>query len=306
MSTDVTTALFAEQRDVLRHGWHPLADKPEESLVATLRALWLTAAGLPSSARRAATAELSPLDETQTERLRELVRRRVAGEPLAYLTGRQEFMGLELLCDAGALIPRAETELLARTALDAVRERVEEIGRVTVVDVCTGSGNVALAIAAHEPEACVFAADLSDAAVAVGRRNAEWLGLSGRITFATGDLFAPFRDLGLGGVDVVTCNPPYISSGKLPQMAPEIAHFEPSLAFDGGALGFDIIMRVIADAPTMLRPGGVLCMEVGAGQCAFVARRVARLGTYDNVRVVLDASGEARVLAAVYRPGTQA
>jgi release factor glutamine methyltransferase len=198
-----------------------------------------------------------------------------------------------------------ETELLARTALDAVRVRVEQVGRATVVDACTGSGNVALAVAAHEPETRVFAADLSEAAVAVGRRNAERLGLAERVTFASGDLFAPFRAMGLSGVDVVTCNPPYISSGKLPQMAPEIAQFEPSLAFDGGALGFDVIMRVIAEAPTLLREGGTLCMEVGAGQCAFVARRVARLGTYDDVRTVLDASGEPRVLAAVYRSGAK-
>jgi release factor glutamine methyltransferase len=303
--TAATEPLFAEQRELLRQHWHPLADKPEESLVATLRALWLTASGVPSSVRRAATAEIFPLDDAQAERFRELVRRRLAGEPLAYLTGRQDFMGLELLCDPGALIPRVETELLAGVALEAVRARVDECGRATVVDACTGSGNVALAIAAHEPEARVYAADLSEAAVDIGRRNAERLGLAARVTFATGDLFAPFQAMGLRGLDVVTCNPPYISSGKVPQMAPEIARFEPSLAFDGGALGFDVIMRAIAEAPILLRPGGVLCMEVGAGQCAFVARRVARLGTYDDVRTVVDARGEPRVLAAVHRPAVR-
>ena len=295
-------SLYEEQRAALGTAWAPLSDKPDESLDATLRALWLAAAGVPVSVRRAAAAELRPLDHAQADALRALVRRRRDGEPLAYLTGRQEFMGLELLCDAGALIPRVETELLARTALDAVRARVAEHGAATVVDVCTGSGYVALAVAAQEPRARVFAADLSEAAVALGRRNARHLGLASRVAFATGDLFAAFEPVELGPVDVVTCNPPYISSAKVPQMAPEIARFEPSLAFDGGGFGLDVVMRVLTDALALLRDGGMLCMEVGAGQGAFLARRVARLDAYGDVRSVADAAGEPRVLVAVRRP----
>jgi release factor glutamine methyltransferase len=292
--------LYAEQLAELVAGWRALPDKPEETPTSTLRALWFAAAGASRSAVAAAAGELPVLDAEASERMRALVRSRTSGEPLAYLTGWQHFLGLELMTDAGVLIPRSETELLARVALEAVQARVAERGAAIVVDVCTGSGNVALAIGAHARAARVYAADLSHTAVALARRNAARLELSDRVTFAVGDLFEPLAGAGLDGtVDVVTCNPPYVSSGKVPRMDDEIARFEPALAFDGGPLGFEIIMRAVTDSRALLRADGLLCVEVGAGQAQFVARRVARHDAYRDVRVVADARGEPRVVTAV-------
>lgn len=277
-----------------------LPDKPEETPEAALRALWFTAAGVPRAATRAAGA-LPSLDAQGEEALRRLVDRRLAGEPLAYLTGRQEFLGLELHARPGALIPRRETELLAGVALDATREAAGRRGSALVIDVCTGSGNVALAIAAHEPRARVHASDLSEEAVALARENAILLGLAERVTFESGDLFAPQAAAGLRDVDVISCNPPYISSAKVPLMAAEIARHEPSLAFDGGTFGLDVLLRVIREAPQFLRPGGLLCFEVGLGQAHAIAGRVRRNDAYAEVWTVPDANGHDRVVSCRVR-----
>src|SRR5688572_30469570 len=164
-----------------------LPDKPEETVEATLAALWLAAAGQSRSAASATGDPLPPLDADALARLEALVARRLAGIPLAHLTGRQRFMGLDLLAGPGALIPRAETELLARTAL----AQLAHAGAAPlVVDACTGSGNVALAIASHAPHARVAAADISGEAVELARRNSAALGLAERVDFRVGDLLA--------------------------------------------------------------------------------------------------------------------
>lgn len=295
-----TAAAFDALRSTLDAHWQGLPDKPEETPEATARALWFAAAGAPRSVIAAADGTLPTLDDAAAGRLRALIERRVAGEPLAHLTGRQRFMGLELLSEPGALIPRVETEILAGETIAAARAAVAERGAVTVIDVCTGSGNVALAVAAHVPEARVHAADLSADAVALARRNAAHLGLADRVTFAAGDLFAPIAETGFTGqADVISCNPPYISSANVPKMAAEISRHEPSLAFDGGAMGFTIITRTFAEAPPLLRAGGTLCVEVGAGQGAFIAKRMARNETWSQVRTADDAQGQPRVVVAV-------
>ena len=160
-----------------------LPDKPEETVEATLRTLWHLAGGQALSVEAAARVALTPLDATGEARLDALIDQRLAGTPLAHLSGRQHFMGLEMLASKDALIPRAETELLGRGALKVLRELAAAAGPggVTVLDVCTGSGNLALALAHHEPKARVFAADLSAEAVALAQRNAVHLGLASRV-----------------------------------------------------------------------------------------------------------------------------
>jgi release factor glutamine methyltransferase len=274
-----------------------LPDKPEETPESTLRALWHTAAGRPMSAALSLTTELPALDANGDAVLQALLSRRRAGEPLAHLTGRQYFMGLEMLAGPEALVPRKETELLGRTAVVLARERVAAVGTVTVVDVCTGAGNIALAIAAAVPAARVFGADLSEQAVSLARRNARLLGLEGRVEFRCGDLLAPFATPEfLGKVDVLTCNPPYISSARVDQMSAEIATREPRLAFDGGPFGVAILLRLLHDAPSVLRPGGALAFEVGLGQGAGMLKRMEKLSTYREVRALLDEANAIRGL----------
>jgi len=284
---------FADLRDRLAAGFAPLPDKPEETPDASLRALWHAAAGHPKSVVAAAAGELPPLDESGLSRLHALIDRRLEGVPLAHLTGRQHFAGMEMLAGAGALVPRRETELLAQAAIALARE----VAAPLVVDVCTGCGNVALALARHVVDARVFGADLSEDALALARQNADWLGLADRVEFRAGDLLAPFdSDEFLGQVDVLTCNPPYISSGKVGQMAAEIAGHEPRLAFDGGPLGVTILMRLVQEAPRYVRSGGWLAFEVGLGQGPALVRRLKGTPAYREVREIADENGAVRAI----------
>lgn len=291
-------ALHRECLARVEAGVRALPDKPDETADATVAALWLAAAGRPLSAEAAIGADLPALDADGAARLDELLRRRLAGSPLAHLTGRSRFMGLEMLAGPAALIPRRETELVGRAALERLRALCDERSSATLVDVCTGSGNLALALAHHEPRARVFAADLSGEAVELARRNASLLGLGDRVEVRTGDLLEPFDASFDARVDLVTCNPPYISSAKVDAMPREISGHEPRLAFDGGPLGIRILDRLIRDAQRLLRPGGWLAFEVGLGQGRGLRRRLEQRGTYTDLREVADGAGEVRALVA--------
>jgi release factor glutamine methyltransferase len=212
---------------------------------------------------------------------------------------RQCFLGLEMLAGPEALIPRKETELLARTALEKLTELGAARQPVRVVDVCTGSGNIALVLAHRDATAEVFAADLSEDAVRLARANAVHLGLDARVQFRVGDLLAPFDEPAqLGCVDLLTCNPPYVNSGKVGQMPPEISGHEPRLAFDGGSLGISILMRLSQEAPRFLRPGGWLVFEVGLGQGPALVKRLKASPAFKAVAGVADGEGAIRVVTA--------
>lgn len=282
--------------DRLAAGLVALPDKPEETPESTLRALWYAAAGQPRSVMAARDGELPalPADGAPGQALEYLVDRRLAGVPLAHLTGYQHFMGLEMLAGPAALVPRRETELLARAAIELARQTP---GRV--LDVCTGSGNLALAIARHVPHAEVFGADLSTDAVTLATRNAVHLGLDARVRFCVGDLLAPFDTSDFHGqVDLLTCNPPYISSMKIGAMADETAGHEPRLAFDGGPFGVTILLRLIDEAPRFLRHGGWLAFEIGLGQGPALVRRLQGNPLFREVRPLLDDAATIRAILA--------
>jgi release factor glutamine methyltransferase len=287
----------------LREHWHAAPDKPEETPRNTLLALWSTAAGAPLSAVAAADIEPPALDADAARRLDALLDRRLDGVPLAHLTGRQHFLGLDLLAGPEALIPRRETELLGRAAVAIARDACEGGHGALAIDVCTGSGNLALALAHHVEGLRVLGADLSEAAVALARRNAQALGLDARVTFHAGDLLAPFDTAQFhGAVDLLTCNPPYISSGKVGAMAGEISAHEPRLAFDGGPLGVSLLARLMQDAPRFVRSGGWLAFEVGLGQGASMARRLRNDPAWSEVRELADDAGAIRALLARRAP----
>jgi release factor glutamine methyltransferase len=289
------TALYDTLLATLRGELRTLPDKPDESAEATLQALWHRASGRALSVQAAQETPLPALDAAGEAALQSLLARRLAGVPLAHLTERERFMGLEMLAGPGALIPRRETELLARTAISLVAEGAPAL----VLDVCTGSANVAAAIAAARPLARVQAADLSAEAIALAARNLELLGLAGRVSLHQGDLLGAFDAVALAGtVDVLSCNPPYISAARRATMDAEIAAHEPSLAFDGGPLGVRILQRLIKEAPAWLRPGGWLVFEIGAGQGKAVSDRLRADGRYEAIEPVADEAGETRVLKA--------
>ncbi|MGB7540848.1 MAG: methyltransferase, partial [Burkholderiales bacterium] len=163
--------LYRELLSKLAANFRALPDKPEETAESTLQALAYAAMGQPKSVVLARTLPIAELDELGATKLRELVGQRLAGTPLAHITGRQHFMGLELLAGPEALVPRKETEILGNAALNLLRDIVRARGQAVVVDICTGSGNLALSLASHEPAARVYAADISHDAVDLARRN---------------------------------------------------------------------------------------------------------------------------------------
>lgn len=225
-----------------------------------------------------------------------MAERRATGAPLAYVVGHEIFMGVELIVDSGALAPREETELLGYTALDAIRTSGSSAPKV--IDMCCGSGNLACAIAHHFPTVRVWASDLTDGCINVARRNIKHVGVSERVVIAQGDLFAGLAGFGLeGSIDVVVCNPPYISQSKLATDRAELLEHEPREAFDGGPYGISIQQRVVKEALPFLRPGGTLLFEIGLGQERQVKMLFDRVKEYEDIRLVANTAGEVRVVS---------
>ena len=299
-TTGTSPPLWHEHLHRLRAGLEILEDKPEETGETCLRALWLKAAGIAVSAWRARQMDLPALTDEQARHLSRLVEQRLQGAPLSYLTGRQSFMELEFMTTPGAMIPRKETEILAGTALGLIDGMDAQGEGLCVVDICTGSGNLPVVYAKHTPSARVFAADLSGEAVTLARQNARLHGVEDRIEFRQGDLLAPFdSDEFRGKVDLLSCNPPYISNAKVGELPEEIATHEPRMAFAGGAFGIDIAKRLIADAPRLVKPQtGRLAFEIGLGQGPFFLRRLQKNQNFTDVEGVADENGEIRVIVA--------
>ena len=291
------TDIYNSRLGLLREKLSILPDKTEETPDNTLKALWSTAAGNPVSVIQANDIVPTVLSDSQIKTLDELLAKRIQGIPLAYLTGRQSFMGLVMLTRNDALIPRKETEILATTAIAIANKYLP--ATITVIDTCTGAGNIALAIASHCPHAHVLASDLSEQAAILARENAEHLGLAARVTFFSGDLLAPFNTPDLQGkVSLLTCNPPYISSAKVTDMPAEISSHEPRLAFDGGAFGINLIKRLVSEADSLLSATGTLVFEVGFGQAVMIKKLVEKTGLYTQVDTVNDTAGHPRVIIA--------
>lgn len=227
-----------------------------------------------------------PLVTSELGALRELVRRRQAGEPVAYITGHKEFWGLDLAVDPRVLIPRPDTETLVEEAL----ERVPPDAAPKVADVGTGSGAIALALAKERPNARVFATDVSPDALAVARGNAERLGLG--ITILEGTLADPLRPL--GAWDLVVANLPYVPTAEIARLSPEVGR-EPRLALDGGADGLDLLRALLAQTPDLLAAGGEVLLEVGAGQAPAVSGLCVAAGLVE-VRTRRDLGGVERVV----------
>lgn len=276
-----------------------LGDKPEETIESSLKALWYAASGLPKSVEEAVKLELPELTEQQVILLNSLVEQRLNNIPLAHITGRQSFMGIELLSDRRALIPRKETEILGRKALELSVGIARKKQKVNIIDVCCGAGNLGLALAYYNADAVVSASDLSQEAVDLTRDNILFLNLNERIHANQGDLFSAFEtDEYCGKTDLIVCNPPYISSAKVQKMTPEISDNEPVLAFDGGMLGTKIILKLIGEAPKFLTKAGWVIFEIGVGQGPFIMQLCERSEHYDQVESVSDDSGNIRVILA--------
>ena len=237
-----------------------------------------------------------PLAKDELAAYKALHTRRRAGEPVANLLGVREFYGRPFRVDARVLVPRPDTEILVEVALDRTHARSLSL---RALDLCTGSGCVAITIARERPTATVIACDLSAAALDVARDNAVRLGAF-NVAFFEADLFALPPHRGPRRFDLVTANPPYIADGEAPELAVDIRNFEPHLALFGGADGLDLVRRIVTDAPAHLEDGGVLAMEIGAGQAPAVAALFAARG-FAEVATHRDYGGHERVVSGAWR-----
>lgn len=237
------------------------------------------------------------LDEAVLARFRDLVRRASEHEPIAYLTGRAHFFSLEFEVTPDVLIPRPDTETIVEHVLQQVRFTPGlEVPRV--LDLCTGSGCIAAAIAHHLKAAAVLAIDLSEAAIAVARRNVERLGLAERVLLAVGDLYGPLEaQITAAPFDLIVSNPPYIPSAAVGKLDRNVRDYEPRQALDGGRDGLEVVRRVVAGAPARLQPGGRLYVEIQFDQ-GEAAKQIAADAGLVEVRILRDHAGNDRVLHA--------
>ena len=231
------------------------------------------------------------LTSDELARCRAAIQRRRKGEPIAYIRGVREFFGLPIQVDARVLVPRPDTEILVETALRRT-EHHDLFG--TALDLCTGSGCVALAFASRRRTWRVWASDISEDALNVARDNALRLGLS-NVAFKHSDLFAAL-DPRLK-FSLITANPPYIPEAEIASLQVDIREFEPHLALSGGADGLDVIRRLILDARPRLTPGGCLAMELHHDQAARVRELLAAAG-YEAIETTRDYGGHQRVVSA--------
>jgi release factor glutamine methyltransferase len=241
-----------------------------------------------------AQRELAP---HELARYRELIVRRRAHEPVAYILGEREFYGLRFRVDARVLVPRPDSEALVDVALERT-QRWSLYGRA--LDLCTGSGCVAIAFAKRRPAWRVTGLDLSSEAVSLARYNAFAAGAVWGVAFAAGDLFEPLAEN--AGFEVVTANPPYIPSGEIRSLAADIRDFEPRFALDGGTDGLDVTRRIVRDAPARLVPGGILAVEVHHDQAERVTELFLRAG-FASIERRRDYAGHERVVSGVRRDG---
>lgn len=241
------------------------------------------------------------LSVVQSVLFKSQIARRALGEPCQYITGCTEFMGLEIHVTPATLIPRPETEQLVEEVVKLVAEKGnDKTTEVRIFDLCTGSGCIAVAVAHALPLATITATDLSEEALTVARENAEHNNVADRIEFLQGDLFEALTcHSSKDCFDFILTNPPYIASGELNSLQPEVAEHEPRSALDGGTDGLDSIRRIVKEAPKYLKPGGRLIMEIGFNEAEAVKELLKSSGQYAGFEIKKDLNGIERMVVAV-------
>ncbi len=232
-----------------------------------------------------------PLESEELSAFKKSIQRRRGGEPSAYILGKREFFGRDFIVNRHVLIPRPDTEILLEEALERTAHR-DLSGRA--LDLCTGSGCVAISFALARRTWQVTGTDLSEDALSVARRNAEKLGAVWGVRFLPGDLFAALD--AAEKFELITANPPYIPRQEVAELEPSVRDFEPNDALDGGEDGLDFYPRLLEGALHHLVVGGVLAVEVGAGQAPDVAAQFAKAG-FTDVRTKKDYGGHERVVS---------
>jgi release factor glutamine methyltransferase len=281
-------------REALAEGTAALAAATDTS---ALDASLLLASILNMSRSSLIAADSRPLDEEALAAFRALVKRRLAGECTAYILGKKEFYGLDFQVTPAVLVPRPDTETLVETALGVIERLAAANKPVRVLDLCTGSGAVAIALKHAKPELEVWAADISAEALAVARANAARLLPPDAIRFCHGDLFEALPPAAT--FHLIVSNPPYVPTAEIAGLAPEVRG-EPLLALDGGSDGLDVIDKIIRGAPQFLHPtnqrfAGALLLEADPRQMSRIAALLQQAG-FTDIQTRRDLSGAERVI----------
>lgn len=235
-----------------------------------------------------------PLTPDELERFKALIKRRMNREPVAYILGCKEFWSMGLHITRDVLIPRPETECLVEKSLEMLAMDANMKSKL-ILELGTGCGAVILALASENPRHSYWATDISINAIRIARQNAMQNDLNGKIHFIAGDWFAPLGSK-TGVFDLIVSNPPYIKSGDLAQLQPEIHAYEPLLALDGAADGLHCLRHIIQSAYRFLKPAGALILEIGHDQKASLKQMIAECGEYEGVSFYQDYSGYDRIL----------
>lgn len=251
----------------------------------------LNEAGLSFDRIKLLTGQQLPIEPQVADRFKAMIVLRGEGKPVQYITNTQEFMGLELYIEEGVLIPRADTETVVEKALQLAKN----LERPCIIDMCTGSGAIALSLGSVIPDAEVWAVDISDIALKCCRLNAVKHGLEDRVRIVGSDLFKNIRGEGLEGrVDIIVSNPPYIKSASITELATNVRDYEPHLALDGGEDGLVYYKSIVRDGWELLRKGGILVFEIGYDQGAQVKGIMSDSGLYECINITEDLSGNDR------------
>ena len=224
------------------------------------------------------------LSHEDAEAFHGTLERRIEGEPLSYITGHREFYGLDFVVTPDVLVPRQETEFLVEAVLGYARDRVG--GALTIADIGTGSGAVAVALGCHLPNATVYATDVSQEALRVADENVRRHGLDGRVHLRHGDLFEALA----GPVDVVVSNPPYLSDDEVAELPPDVQR-EPTLALAAGVDGMEVLRRLILGAREYVKPGGLLALEIDPRRLEAAERLARRTFPGSKIGIVRDHAG---------------
>lgn len=234
-----------------------------------------------------------PLKENELARYKILIKKRIQREPVAYIVGYKEFWSMDLAVSRDVLIPRPETECLVEQVLSYLPEISGSDSR-KVLELGTGSGAIILSLASERPGHRFLASDHCLKSLRIARKNSEALGFANRVNFFSGDWFVPFRS-NSQLLDMIVSNPPYVATSLLPTLAPEIYHFEPITALDGGKKGLSCLRTIINQSPDFLKPGGYLFLEIGYDQLKSVKTIAEKTGRYKPVCFAADYSGHDRV-----------
>jgi release factor glutamine methyltransferase len=238
------------------------------------------------------TVASDPEPSDFAERYEAAVQRRALREPAAYITGLREFWGLPLEVTPAVLIPRPETELIVEAVIEI--SGADRLRQIHIADACTGSGNLAIALAHELPGALIVATDISNEALQVARRNATRHGVASRLRFVQAHILDGLR----GPFDVIVANPPYVRQSDRPALQPEVRDHEPSVALFGGARGTELVASVVEQAASRLLPGGYLAFEFGFGQDVQVEELIAETPALSLIDLKRDLQGIARTAVA--------